>query len=259
MKARSGEGVGAANATEGGEIEVLAFVSDVHGNALALQAVLADIGARGIERVYCLGDLVGYGPDPEGVIDLIRAAAIPCVTGNYDDGIGFERGGCGCFYPDDAAREIGAASYRFTVAAVSAEGKAWLRALPHELRIKAGGHRLHLVHGSPRRINEYLLIDRDSRTFMRLAAAETDDVLVFGHTHVPWHREHGGVHFVNVASAGRPKDGDPSAAYTLLRLGLGRVEAETVRVAYDAEETARAVLTAGLPAALAESFRTGRA
>ena len=118
---------------------------------------------------------------------------------------------------------------------------------------------MHLVHGSPRRINEYLLTDRDPRTFERLAAAEDADVLVFGHTHAPWHREYGGVHFVNVGSVGRPKDGDPRAAYTLLRLEPGLVEAETVRVAYDAEETARAALAVGLPADLAESFRTGRA
>lgn len=239
--------------------ERIASISDIHGNSAALRAVLADIEARMIERVYCLGDLVGYGPDPEGVIDLIRDAGIPCVMGNYDDGVGFERGGCGCYYADDAARRIGDASYRFTVGAVSPSAKAWLRSLPRELRIEAGGYRLHLVHGSPRRINEYLLTDRDPRTFERLAAAEDADVLVFGHTHAPWHREYGGVHFINVGSVGRPKDGDPRAAYTILRLAPGLVEAETVRVVYDAEETARAALAAGLPAELAESFRTGRA
>jgi len=239
--------------------ETLAFISDIHGNVVALRSVLADIEARGVERVYCLGDLVGYGPDPEGVIGLIRDAEIPCIMGNYDDGVGFDRGDCGCYYADDAARAVGDASYRFTVGAVSPGGKAWLRSLPRELHVEAGGHRLHLVHGSPRRINEYLLTDRDPRTFERLAVAEDADVLVFGHTHAPWHREYGGVHFVNVGSVGRPKDGDPRAAYTLLRLEPGRVDAETVRVAYDAEDTALAALAAGLPAGLAESFRTGRA
>jgi len=239
--------------------ETLAFISDIHGNVASLRAVLADIEARGVERVYCLGDLVGYGPDPEGVIGLIRAAEIPCIMGNYDDGVGFERGNCGCYYADRAARAIGEASYGFTVGAVSPGGKAWLRSLPRELRVEAGGCRLHVVHGSPRAINEYLLPDRDPRTFERLAAAEDADVLVFGHTHAPWHRQYAGVHFVNVGSVGRPKDGDPRAAYTLLRLEPGLVDAETVRVTYDAEETARAAFAVGLPAELAESFRTGRA
>ena len=238
--------------------EGLAFFSDVHGNAAALEAVLADIHERGIELVYCLGDLVGYGPDPNEVIDLLREAVVPTIVGNYDDGVGFERGECGCYYADDEARRIGDASYAFTVAAVTEENKTWLRALPRELRFEIGGTRFHLVHGSPRRINEYLLKDRDTRTYERLAQSEEADVLVFGHTHVPWHRRHGGVLFVNVGSAGRPKDGDPRAGYTLVQVGTGgEVEVMVVRVPYDVESTVAGVLVAGLPPALAEAFRSG--
>ena len=237
----------------------LAFFSDVHGNASALAAVLADFRARRIERIYCLGDLVGYGPSPNEVIALIRAARIPTVAGNYDDGVGFERGGCGCYYADDEARRIGDASYAFTVAGVSAANQAWLRALPRELRFEAGRRRFHLVHGSPRRINEYLAEERDPRTYERLASFEDADVLVFGHTHVPWHRRHGNVLFVNAGSAGRPKDGDPRAGYTLLHLPTdGDPEVTVVRVPYDVETTVAGVLAAGLPPALADAFRSGR-
>ncbi|MHB1345545.1 MAG: metallophosphoesterase family protein [Thermoleophilia bacterium] len=236
----------------------LAFFSDIHGNVAALRAVLADLASRGISDSYCLGDMVGYGPDPNGVIDAIRAAAIPTILGNYDDGIAFDRGECGCFYPDDEARRIGDASYTFTAATVTPEHKAWLRGCPRELRIDAGGLRLRLVHGSTRRINEYLLADRDERTYHRLAAQVDADVLLFGHTHVPWHRVYEDVLFVNVGSAGRPKDGDVRVAYTVLRLEEGRPPAvEVHRVAYDVEETARGVLAAGLPHALADAFRRG--
>ena len=238
--------------------EHLAFFSDVHGNAAALAAVLADIEARGIDLVYCLGDLVGYGPYPNVVIDLIRTAKIPTIAGNYDDGIGFERGECGCYYADDEARRIGDVSYAFTVAAVTDENKAWLRRLPQELRFEVESVRFHLVHGSPRRMNEYLMKDRDTRTYERLAKSEDADVLVFGHTHVPWHRRHGGVLFVNVGSAGRPKDGDARAGYTLVQVGTeGEVEVTVVRVAYDVESTVAGVLAAGMPSALAEAFRSG--
>jgi putative phosphoesterase len=240
-----------------GSVEFALF-SDVHGNVAALRAVLADIAARGIDRVYCLGDLIGYGPDPNGVIDLIRAAGIPTILGNYDDGVAFDRGECGCFYADDTARRIGDASYIFTSAAVTPERKAWLRALPGELLVEAAGRRLHLFHGSPRRINEYLMADRDERTYRRLAAQADADILLFGHTHKPWHREYGGILFVNVGSAGRPKDGDARAMYTVLRLEQGRPPvAEVRRVVYDVEETARGVLAVGLPAELAEAFRRG--
>jgi predicted phosphodiesterase len=77
----------------------LGFFSDVHGNLAALNAVLLDLRSKGARQLYCLGDLVGYGPDPNEVIDVIRAEGIPTIRGNYDEGIGFERGGCGCFYP----------------------------------------------------------------------------------------------------------------------------------------------------------------
>jgi len=226
--------------------------------------VLADIAARGIERVYCLGDLVGYGPDPNGVIDLIRQAGIPSLLGNYDDGVGRETGDCGCYYPTAEAEEWGTASYAFTAAEVTPDRKAFLRDLARERRIDVGGAVVHLVHGSPRKINEYLLQDRDPRTFTRIAEAEVDDVLAFGHTHQQWHREYGHLMFVAVGSVGRPKDGDPRAMYTVLRPAAepggraeSRLEIEHFRISYDVDATARAMVAAGLPEALAEALRGG--
>jgi putative phosphoesterase len=234
----------------------LAFFSDVHGNSVALRAVLDDIKAQGVEGVYCLGDLIGYGPDPNGVVQLLRQEGIPCLLGNYDDGVAFARGSCGCYYSTESAKKIGAASYAFTLAELEATNRAWLQGLPGELRLQYAGVNLHLVHGSPRRINEYLLQDRDERTYERLAAAEAADVLLFGHTHQAWHRRFGRVLFVNVGSAGRPTDGDPRASYTLLT--LPELGVEVRRVAYNVEETAAAVIAAGLPLEIAHAFRLGR-
>lgn len=214
--------------------ERLALFSDVHGNRPALEAVLADIEARGISRAYCLGDLVGYGPDPNGVIDLLRERDVPSLLGNYDEGVGWETGDCGCYYPDKAAEEIGKASYAFTVAMVTADRKAYLRTLPRELHVTLRGVKVHLVHGSPRRINEYLLQDRDPRTYERLAATESDDVLAFGHTHQFWQRRFGKVLFVNVGTVGRPQDGDPRAGYAMLSAAApgAEIEVEFARVGY---------------------------
>lgn len=244
----------------------IALLSDVHGNRPALQAVLSDIAATRISRIFCLGDLVGYGPDPNGVIDLLRERQIPSLLGNYDEGVGWETGDCGCFYPDEQAKEIGKASYEFTSAAVTPDRKAYLRSLPRELHVELADKRIHLVHGSPRRINEYLLKDRDERTYLRLAGDETDDVLAFGHTHDPWFRQFGGKLFVNVGSVGRPKDGDPRATYVILSLRLGdrpgttapeAIEVEIQRVEYDVEAVAQSILEVGLPATLADLLRTG--
>lgn len=236
----------------------LAILSDIHGNLPALEAVLADVEGRGPEVVYCLGDLVGYGGRPNEVVAAMRESGIPTIMGNYDDGVAWERGGCGCFYPDRKAEQVGEASYAFTATTVTEESKAWLRGLPQDLHFRVDDRKLHLVHGSPRRINEYLLPDRDAGTFERLAAAEDDDVLVFGHTHQFWHREHGGVDFVNVPSVGRPKDGDPRAAYAMVEISGAELVAAPVRVDYDVEAAVRDVLGAGLPQSLAESVRRGR-
>ena len=234
-------------------IETLALFSDVHGNRVALEAVLDDIESREIARVHCLGDLVGYGADPNGVIDLLRARGVDSILGNYDEGV------CGCYYPDAEARRIGEASYAFTVATVTSDRKAYLRTLPKELHVDLADKKIHLVHGSPRRINEYLLRDRDERTYLRLAETEPDDVLAFGHTHDPWFRRYGEKLFVNVGSAGRPKDGDWRAAYVVLRSSAeAAVDAEIRRVEYDVEAAAEGVLAVGLLPALADALRQGR-
>jgi predicted phosphodiesterase len=238
--------------------ESVALFSDVHGNRLALEAVLADIRARSVSRSYCLGDLVGYGADPNGVIDLIRQSGVESLLGNYDEGVGWETGDCGCFYPDAEAERIGEASYSFTVREVGPERKEYLRTLPRELHVEVAGKRLHLVHGSPRRINEYLLRDRDERTYQRLAASEPDDVLAFGHTHQVWAAWYGGKLFVGVGSVGRPKDADPRAGYVIVQvLDDGSIDVEIIRVEYDVEAAARAVTAAGLPDALADMLRDG--
>jgi putative phosphoesterase len=235
------------------------LISDIHGNRWALEAVLADIAERGADAVYSLGDLVGYGPDPNGVIDLLREGEIPSLLGNYDEGVGWETGDCGCFFPDEEARKIGDASYAFTVSTVTEDRKAYLRSLPRELHIGLADKRVHLVHGSPRRINEYLLKDRDERTYRRLAEAESDDVLAFGHTHDPWFRWYQDKLFVNVGSVGRPKDGDPRAMYVVLESApSASIAVEIRRVAYDVEAAVEAIIAAGLPDALAAMLRTGR-
>lgn len=212
--------------------ERLALFSDVHGNLVALQAVLADIESRGISQIHCLGDLVGYGPDPNGVIDLLRERDIPSLMGNYDEGVGWDKGDCGCYYHDQEAKTLGKESYAFTVAKVTSARKAYLRGLPREAHLTLGGKKIHLVHGSPRRINEYLLQERDQKTYERLAAVEPDDVLAFGHTHQTWQKRFGHVLFVNVGTVGRPKDGDKRAGYVILTAKGGEVQAKPVRVRY---------------------------
>ena len=129
-----------------------------------------------------------------------------------------------------------------------------MRGLPFDLRFDLGGRRVRLVHGSPRKVNEYLFADKPARTFERIAAGADCDVLVFGHTHQPWIAEYGGVLFVNCGSVGKPKDGDPRAAFAVLAAAGGGVAAEIERVDYDATAVAREVERVGLPPEFAEKL-----
>jgi putative phosphoesterase len=234
----------------------LAIVSDLHANLHALEAVWADLEAEAPEAVYCLGDLVGYGAYPNEVIDYVRARGVPVLMGNYDDGVGFDRDDCGCVYKDPADHARGQESLRWTRGQVTAERKAYLRGLSFSQRLEAGGQRLLLVHGSPRRINEYLYQDRPDSVFANVARAADCDVLFFGHTHLPYQKRVGKTLFVNAGSVGKPKDGDPRAGYLIVSAGA-QLEVAWRRVAYDVAAAARAVRQSGLPAHFAALLETG--
>src|SRR5581483_6788665 len=132
--------------------------------------------------------------------------------------------------------------------------KAFMRELPFDRHFPVGDWGVHLVHGSPRKVNEYLFEDKPARLYERLAAAESEPVLVFGHTHKPWVHEYGGVLFVNCGSVGKPKDGDPRGAFAVLSPSADSVSVRIERVAYDADAVAREVREAGLPGEFAEKL-----
>jgi putative phosphoesterase len=237
----------------------IAIFSDLHGNSAATAAVLAAIDAETPDAIYNLGDLVGYGARPNETIALIRARGIPTIMGNYDDGVGFDRDECGCAYRDPEEEARGQASLVWSRAMTTEENKAYLRTLLPEMRFEAEGTRVRLVHGSPRRMNEYLFEDRDPRSLARIAQSAETDVLIFGHTHKPWVRAIEGVLFVNDGSVGKPKDGDPRAAWALLTVEQVRpVQVEIRRVHYDVASMATAIRGAeGLPDEFARDIETG--
>jgi diadenosine tetraphosphatase ApaH/serine/threonine PP2A family protein phosphatase len=176
--------------------------------------------------------------------------------GNYDDGTGFDREECGCAYTDPTEKALGDRSFEWTKAHTTAENKAWLRTLAPEIRFDADGKRYQLVHGSPRRINEYLYEDKPDATFARIAAAADADVIVCGHTHRPYDKTVEGTRFINVGSAGKPKDGDPRACWALIDTAAGSVQFR--RVPYDLERAARAVEASDLPSEFADQLREAR-
>jgi predicted phosphodiesterase len=245
-----------------------ALLSDVHANLPALEAVLRDIAERAPEAtVYHLGDLVGYSPWPNEVVDLIRAAGIAGVAGNYDSTVAMAYKHCGCRSENAAQEALAHASFAWTCAHTSAATKAFLGALPFRLDLRPlGGHvagpTITLVHATPMNNLVYVTEDRPDGFLVKLAESaglRAGDVLCFGHTHKPWHRVVGGIHFVNTGSVGRPKDADPRAGYVVLDVGAGGARIEFVRIAYDVERAANRVVQAGLPVEFARFLLSGGA
>jgi putative phosphoesterase len=232
------------------------IISDIHGNIAALEAVLADLKNQNVKTTYCLGDLVGYAPFPNEVIDRIQRDAIPTIMGNYDDGVGFDRDECGCAYRDPEEQRLGDLSLQWTKKTVTRDRKLFLQSLQAEIRFDADGKRFRLVHGSPRRMNEYLFEDRPLPSFQRLAATSEAHVLIFGHTHKPYTKRVDGVLFINAGSVGKPKDGDPRACYVVLDT-TGDVDVEFRRVPYDIQAVASAIRRSELPDNFATDLETG--
>ena len=243
-----------------------ALISDVHANLEALDAVLADIDARGdADAIYHVGDLVGYSSSPNAVVDRLRERAVAGVAGNYDSTVATDHAHCGCRSESPRQEELAHLSYDYTRRTCTAATKAWLAALPFSLDLRpkgghAGGPRLVLVHGTPTLNTVYWTEDRSDDFCLKMAAVvglQRGDVIAFGHTHKPWHRVVDGMHFVNTGSVGRPKDGDWRAGYVRVELGDGDPRIEHVRVPYDVDATIAGVRAAGLPEDFVEFLRTG--
>jgi predicted phosphodiesterase len=243
-----------------------ALLSDVHANLPAIQAVLTDIRSRSeLTGIYHLGDLVGYAPWPDEVVAMMRDAAIPGVAGNYDSTVATHYKHCGCKYEDPRQEALSHESYAWTLANTSDESKRFLGSLPFRIDLRPlGGHvagpTIRLVHGNHALNTVYVTEDRSDEFLASMArnmGSREGDVVCFGHTHKPWHRIVEGIHFVNTGSVGRPKDGDPRAGYVLLDVSENGIDVEFVRIAYDVEAAARAILASTLPDEFAEYLRTG--
>lgn len=237
----------------------IAVLSDIHANLPALDAVLADAGE--VDAVWHLGDVVGYGPEPDAVVARLREVGAEGVRGNHD------AAACGGseidWFNPDARRAM-----EWTRAAISPEAVAWLSALP-ERRLLEG---VDLVHGSPREpIWEYITTSGVALANMALLEGPMG---LHGHTHVPvaWIEDGGHVELVRAASkaslelggrralvnpgsVGQPRDGDPRASYAILDPVVGTVHWR--RVAYDIESVQSTMRHAGLPASLSARLAVG--
>jgi putative phosphoesterase len=228
----------------------VAFVSDVHSNLEALEAVLDEVGKL---KVYCCGDIVGYGASPNEVVRILKGMGATCVLGNHDQA--------------SLQGEVGDFNARAAMAAIwtskhlSDESRAFLGSLPKEVSTEVGGKRLYMAHGSPDdTMWEYVLPSTHSDLFDYYLERVGADVMALGHTHqaFEWRSERGagGVVF-NPGSVGQPRSGDIRASFAILSVEDGDVQVEIRQVEYDVERAAKKILDSGLPPSLASQLFSG--
>ncbi len=243
-----------------------ALISDVHSNLPALEAVLADIdGRENAGAVYHLGDLVGYAPWPDETVALLRDWRVPGIAGNYDSTVATDYKHCGCKADSPRGEELSHLSYEWTRSHVLPETKRALGELPFRMDLRPmGGHKsrpqIILVHGTPTLNTLYWTEDRPDSFCTKMAkaaGAREGDLVAFGHTHKPWHREVEGIYFLNTGSVGKPKDGDWRAGYVLVEANEEIEAVEFVRVEYDLERATEGITQSELPDEFADQLRAG--
>jgi predicted phosphodiesterase/pyruvate-formate lyase-activating enzyme len=229
-----------------------------YANPYALGAMLRDARERGCERVFCLGDLGGFGAECDAVWPLLREHDVECIAGNYDIAVGRGDPDCGCGYSDPRDNHYAQLMYDYTRANTSAAFAVWMRELPGELREPIGGVDVHMVHGSPLAVNDFMWESLDDEELRPRVEASGADVLLCTHTGIPWQRRVGDCLVVNVGTVGRPaNDGRTETWYAVLDLDGGEACAELVPVAYDHAAQAASMRAAGLPEAFVETVETG--
>ncbi|MEU0218143.1 radical SAM protein [Streptomyces sp. NPDC006265] len=236
----------------------IAVCGGPYGNPYALQAFVDDARARGAERLFCLGDLGGFGAEVDSLWPILTDNGIECVAGNYDVAIARGDTDCGCGYRDPKDNEYAQLIYDHTLATTGRDFAAWMGTLPTERRETIDGVDVHMVHGSTLALNDFWWESLPEEQHRLRAEASGADVVLCTHSGLPWQRRIGDTLAVNVGVLGKPaNDGRHEVWYAILDLSNGHVTAELIPLAYDWRAQARSMRAAGLPEIFAETIETG--
>lgn len=229
----------------------IAAISDIHGNIYALMKALEDIDEQKVDKIICLGDLVGYGPHPNEVIALIRRRNIPCIKGNYDASV---VDGAFTYIRDNF---INSFALPWAVDEVRISNKYFLDSLPTQLKYNINGINILFTHGSPVAINDYLFEDGDNtKTIMHNLK---EDILVCAHTHIPSFKKFNDKLFINVGSVGKPKIGKPTPTYSIIEISDSNEVLVSFRhLDYEFKKIVKDCTMLKFPSSLIDSYKTGQ-
>ncbi len=233
----------------------------VYNNHHALAALLEEARRLEAEAIYCLGDLGGFGPHPNKVWPLLEQGRVRAIQGNYEESLASGATDCACGYTDPRDNHFAALSYAYTERHTTPELKRLMGTLPKRRRVSLGDEReLLLVHGSPRRVNEFLFRSTSPVAFLELLVAQNRcDGILCTHTGLHWHRRlPSGADLVNVGALGRPaNDGRTEVWYALLDASGTELRVDLRPLAYDHQALAAEMRSEDLPAEFVETVLTG--
>lgn len=218
-------------------MEKIGVIADPHANLDALKAVLKDM--ENMDRIICAGDLVGYGPEPNEVIELLKSRDVLSVRGNIDHAVVNEK--------FDSLDEETTKATKWTYETLKNKNLNYLKKLNKTTEIQEEGYEIFMAHGTPRNpLDEYLYPGTSNRALVRMTREVDTDFIVLGHTHVPLEQMIQGKHILNPGAVGQPRDRNPDASYMILKLGED-IEIIHERVSYDIEKTEKKIDYVGLP------------
>lgn len=239
------------------------LISDIHANYPALVAVEHFFRTRSFDFIINSGDSVVYGPFPNETLTWLKAKNTISILGNTDKKVIKLLTGQTFAKPSKYEKRV---MYNWTAEQLDKECKIYLQSLKNKTRLtvpKTEGHQSHswqigIFHGSPARHHEFLFDTTPDSHFLHLAELTKFEIVICGHSHVPFYKHLGDTHFINPGSAGRMFDGDPRASCAVLQLLSTDLSVEHFRISYNIEETTAALRKFSLPDIYTEMYRLGR-
>lgn len=212
----------------------LAFISDIHGNAHALEAVLEDIEQKRADKIFVLGDLCFRGPEPQRAYEMVMALKTKVIKGNADEWV----------YRGVSMNEVPEKAYEmmnrerdWTVSRMEQNAVESLHQLPEEVKYEYGGIKIHGFHATPYSLFENVPPDSENSKLKEKLMQEDADIYLYAHIHLPFIRTFDGKTFVNLGSVGLPFDGIAKASYAMVEIGDHDYQVSNVRVSYDVRKT----------------------
>jgi putative phosphoesterase len=211
----------------------LAFISDIHGNAIALDAVLKDIKEKNVDKVIVLGDICYRGPEPQRALDLVRSLDCEVIKGNADEWVvrGVQQGEV----PDQALGLMNK-ERDWSVSHLSDESVEYLSELPTQLNFEVEGVRIQAFHATPDSLFDVVPPDASDEKILEKLVINEADLYIYAHIHKPYIRFVNGKCIVNIGSVGLPFDGVSRASYCIVEIIEGSIQTSNVRVSFDVQK-----------------------